>query len=50
MKKLNCRYKKTDDKEKEMLGDVEVLLQCSNKNWLFGAGISYDSNIPLMFN
>jgi len=38
-----------NDKAKEMLGEVQALLQCSNQNWLFGAGISFDSNIPLMF-
>ena len=38
-----------NDKTKEMLGEVQALLQCSNQNWLIGAGISYNSNIPLMY-
>lgn len=38
-----------DEKTREMLSEVQALLECSNQNWLFGAGISYDSNIPLMY-
>ena len=38
-----------DDKTKEVLQEVQALLECSNQNWLFGAGISCNSNIPLMY-
>lgn len=32
-----------------MLEEVNKHLDCSNQNWLFGAGISFSSNIPLMY-
>lgn len=38
-----------DENANELLREVQALLECSNQNWLFGAGISYDSNIPLMY-
>ncbi|MBH0026725.1 SIR2 family protein [Pseudoalteromonas sp. SWN29] len=33
----------------EMLLQLEDHLKCSEFNWLLGAGISYDANLPLMY-
>lgn len=33
----------------ELLEEVEKHLDSTHQNWLFGAGISFDSNIPLMY-
>ena len=38
-----------DSDTKEMYEEVLMLLECSTQNWLFGAGISCESNIPLMY-
>ena len=32
----------------EMVEEINKILECANQNWLFGAGISCDANIPLM--
>ncbi len=32
-----------------LLEEVNKHLDCSNQSWLFGAGISFSSNIPLMY-
>lgn len=32
----------------EIVEEVNKNLECANQNWLFGAGISYNANIPLM--
>jgi hypothetical protein len=34
---------------KEMFEEVQGLFEYSSQNWLFGAGISCESNIPLMY-
>lgn len=34
--------------DKDKLEQFDHLLSSSNQSWLFGAGISYDANIPLM--
>lgn len=36
------------DKFDETVEELNKHLACTNQNWLFGAGISYDANIPLM--
>lgn len=36
------------DKFNEVLEQINRHLDCTRQNWLFGAGISYQSNIPLM--
>lgn len=38
-----------DDKTKGILEEVQKLFDCANQSWLFGAGISFESNIPLMY-
>jgi len=32
----------------EMVEELNKHLECTNQNWLFGAGISFGANIPLM--
>lgn len=32
----------------ELYENIQQHLDCTNQNWLFGAGISFESNIPLM--
>ncbi len=32
----------------ETIEELNKHLTCDNQNWLFGAGISYEANIPLM--
>ncbi|MBN2589872.1 MAG: SIR2 family protein [Sedimentisphaerales bacterium] len=32
----------------EIVEEVYKHLECENQNWLFGAGISYESNLPIM--
>lgn len=34
---------------KDALQQLDSLLAASNQSWLFGAGISFDANIPLMY-
>lgn len=36
------------DKFIEIVEEINKNLECANQNWLFGAGISYNANIPLM--
>lgn len=36
------------DKFTEIVEEINKHLECTNQNWLFGAGISYGANIPLM--
>jgi hypothetical protein len=36
-------------KFEEIVEEIDKHLGCTRQNWLFGAGISYESNIPLMF-
>jgi len=38
-----------DKTTQDMLEEVQKLFDCANQSWLFGAGISYESNIPLMY-
>lgn len=35
-------------KFEEIVEEINKHLSCTRQNWLFGAGISYESNIPLM--
>lgn len=35
--------------EEQLEGLKQLILDSSRQNWLFGAGISHDANIPLMF-
>ncbi len=36
------------DKFKEIVEEINKNLDCTNQNWLLGAGISFGANIPLM--
>lgn len=38
-----------DNKTQKMLEEVQKLFDCANQSWLFGAGVSFGSNIPLMY-
>lgn len=33
----------------DIFSQLEEHLKCSEQNWLMGAGISYDANLPLMY-
>ncbi|EOF8234695.1 SIR2 family protein [Yersinia enterocolitica] len=39
----------TDEKTRDIYTQVEDHLKCTEQNWLMGAGISYDANLPLMY-
>lgn len=38
------------EKFDELLDQLQKLLDCSVQNWFLGAGVSFESNIPLMFD
>ena len=39
-----------DSTAKDALNQLDNLLAATNQSWLFGAGISFDAGIPLMWH